>query len=205
MSQFDLVFFGIQGSGKGTQAKLLAGRHGFHIYEAGGSLREIASTETELGKKVRETIDGGNLVSAELILHVMEKAVTACPADQRILFDGIPRNQEQKDGFDAKMKQWGRPFACININVPREMALERILERGAQEGRADDQERQSIEKRFTWFEEQNIPVIEQYRQQGILVDADGVGTIEEVAERVEAALTELEQRMEGLPASESAS
>src|SRR6185295_10510811 len=97
----DLVFFGIQGSGKGTQAKKLAAEFGYDIFEAGGELRKIAASGSELGKTVKNYIDEGHLVPHEIIMEVVKEAIGKRPKDQKILFDGIPRDDNQMRDFDA--------------------------------------------------------------------------------------------------------
>src|SRR6185295_16910480 len=110
----DLVLFGIQGSGKGTQAKKLAADFGYDIFEAGGELRKIAASGSELGKTVKSYIDQGHLVPHEIIMQVVDEAIRARPKTQKILFDGIPRDEAQMKDFDAIMKKAGRDVRCIH-------------------------------------------------------------------------------------------
>src|ERR1035437_7262649 len=104
----DLIFFGIQGSGKGTQAKKLASAFGYDIFEAGGELRAIAATVTELGRTVKAHIDAGHLVPHAIVMQVVRVAILRRPREQKMLFDGIPRDLEQMRDFDAIMRG-GRP------------------------------------------------------------------------------------------------
>lgn len=176
----DLVLFGIQGSGKGTQAKKLCDEFGYEQFEAGGELRKIAASGSELGNTVRSYIDAGHLVPHEIIMKVVQEAVHARPKDQKILFDGIPRDLDQMRDFDAIMKEAGRDFRCIHILLTREQGIERILGRAKAEGRKDDSDVSIVTRRMDTFEEKTKPVIEAYRSQGKVMEIDGNRNIEQV-------------------------
>lgn len=180
----DLVLFGIQGSGKGTQAKRLAAEFGYDIFEAGGELRKIAASGSELGKTVKSYIDQGHLVPHEIIMQVVKEAVGARAKDQKILFDGIPRDLDQMRDFDAVMQEAGRPFRCVQILLTPEEATARILGRAKAEGRADDADTAIIERRMKTFTEKTMPVIAFYKERGILQEIDGNGSLEEVYGRL---------------------
>jgi adenylate kinase len=162
----DLVFFGIQGSGKGTQAKKLAVEFGYDIFEAGGELRKIASSGSELGKTVKGYIDLGHLVPHEIIMEVVKSAILARPKTTKILFDGIPRDAEQKADFDAIMKGAGRDFIGIHFLLDADEATKRILGRAQQEGRADDANTEIILRRMKTFTDKTLPVIKEYEKAG---------------------------------------
>ncbi|PIR48422.1 adenylate kinase [Candidatus Peregrinibacteria bacterium CG10_big_fil_rev_8_21_14_0_10_55_24] len=184
----DLVFFGIQGSGKGTQAKRLAAQFHYSIFEAGGELRKIAASGSQLGETVKSFIDVGKLVPFAIIMQVVKEAILARPKDQKILFDGIPRDEDQMNAFDVIMREVGRKFSCVEIFLPEEEALQRILGRAQQEGRADDADEKTIRRRMETFHEKTRPVIEAYRAQGLLIEVDGHGSVEEIYERLTEAL-----------------
>lgn len=182
----DIVLFGIQGSGKGTQAKRLAAEFGFDIFEAGGELRKIAATDSELGHTVKSFIDAGKLVPHMIIMAVVKEAVASRPKEQRILFDGIPRDEHQMRDFEHVMNELGRPYKCIHITLPREKAIERILGRAKIENRKDDADIATIERRMDTFTEKTLPVIETYARQGNMLEVDGDAEPEEVYERLKA-------------------
>jgi adenylate kinase len=184
----DIVLFGIQGSGKGTQAKKLAAEFGYDIFEAGGELRKIKASGTELGKLVASSIDVGRLVPHEIIMRVVREAIRARPPDRRIIFDGIPRDLDQMRDFDAVMQETGRGFRCVQILCDMEKAVRRILGRAGIEGRTDDLNEEAIRKRMALFTEKTLPVIERYRARKNMTDIDGEGTIEEVYERLKKGL-----------------
>src|SRR3989338_3026273 len=104
----DLVLFGIQGSGKGTQAKLLASEFGYEIFEMGGELRSLVASGSELGKTVASYIDQGNLVPHEIIMQVLREGIAKRDGGRTILFDGVPRDLDQMRDFDASMHELKR-------------------------------------------------------------------------------------------------
>ena len=180
----DLVLFGIQGSGKGTQAKKLAEEFGYYIFEAGGELRKIKASGSELGKTVKKYIDEGHLVPFEIIMQVVREAIVAQPVDQKILFDGIPRDGDQMEAFNDIMEEVGREFQCVQIILEEEEALERIRGRAEEEGRADDADQEKVLRRIGLFKEVTMPVINFYKNDGKLTEVNGAGTMEEVYERL---------------------
>jgi len=187
----DLVFFGIQGSGKGTQAKMLAEEYGYYIFEAGGELRKIKASGSELGDLVKQYIDNGELVPFEIIMKVVGEAVAAVPADQQILFDGIPRDEEQMRGFDQTLIDAGRQFHCVHILLDKDEAVERIKGRAEKEGRADDADQEKVLRRMDLFAEKTMPVIETYASAGKIIEVDGEGSVEEIYERIKEGISGL--------------
>jgi adenylate kinase len=182
----DLSIFGVQGSGKGTQAKRLAAEFGYYVFETGGELRKIIASGSELGKLVASYLDKGNLAPLEVVMQVAKEAIAARPADQSILFDGIPRDMAQKEGFDKILQEAGRHIRCVELVLPKEIAIERILGRAKIEGRADDANIDAIQRRLQVFEERTRPVIEAYAADGNMVFVDGLGSMDDVYERLKA-------------------
>jgi len=176
----DLVFFGIQGSGKGTQAKKIAAECGYDIFEAGGELRKIVASGSSLGKTVQSYIDQGHLVPHEIIMQVVAEAIKARPKTTKILFDGIPRDSAQKKDFDEVMKKADRKFRCIHFLLDATEAKSRILGRAEEEGRADDADLTIIERRMKTFSEKTLPVIEGYKKAGLISEIDANRGVEEV-------------------------
>ena len=184
LSEMDIVLFGIQGSGKGTQARKLAEEFGYILFETGGALRAIAATDSDLGRQVKEIIDSGHHVSPEIVMDVVKAVVKGCPKDKPIIFDGIPRNMDQMEPFNQVLAGGGREFRCIEIHVDEEAAVQRILKRAEIEGRADDASEEKIRLRMQLFHEKTEPVIEAYRAKGVVVDVDGEGDVEKVYKRL---------------------
>ncbi len=184
----DLVFFGIQGSGKGTQAKRLAQEFQYYIFEAGGELRKIAASGSELGNTVKSFVDNGELVPFTIIMQVVKEAIKAQPKDQKILFDGIPRDEDQMLAFDVIMRETDRDFLCIHILLTKEEGLNRIRGRAKIEGRADDADEGKILRRMELFEDKTKPVIRTYAEAGKVREIDGKGSVEEIYVRIKDAL-----------------
>lgn len=176
----DLVLFGIQGSGKGTQAKRLAAEFGYEIFEAGGELRTIAASGSELGNTVKSYIDNGKLVPFAIIMQVVKEAVLLRPLTQNILFDGIPRDLDQMKAFDDIIRYAGRDVRCIHLLLSPEEGMKRILGRAKAEGRADDANVEIVQRRMNTFVEKTMPVIEKYKKEGKVVEIDGMKSVEEV-------------------------
>jgi adenylate kinase len=172
----NFVLFGIQGSGKGTQAKIIAEKYKLKIFETGEALRNLAHEDSELGHKVKTLVESGNLVSANIIVEIIENFLSKLPENQDILFDGFPRNLEQEKLFDEMMKKHHRDFMAINLNLPQEETVKRLLARG----RHDDVP-EIITKRIRIFFQDTTPIIDHYRAQSKVVDINGFQTIDNVS------------------------
>lgn len=184
----DIVLFGIQGSGKGTQAKRLAAAYGWHSFEAGGELRSIAASGTELGNTVKGYIDQGHLVPHDIIMRVVQEAICARPKSEVILFDGVPRDLDQMRDFNRIMEECGRAFRCVELHVDEPTVINRLRKRAAEQGRADDAKDEFILRRMTLFHEKTEPVIAAYREAGRMSEVDGDAPEDEVFSRMKAAL-----------------
>ncbi len=189
----DLVLFGIQGSGKGTQAKRLAKEFGYEIFEAGGELRKIAASRSELGKKITSYIDKGALVPHEIIMEVVKEAIGKIPKTQKILFDGIPRDAMQQRDFDRIMNQAGRQFTCIHLLLSRDKAVKRIIGRAQEQGRNDDKDLTAINRRMTTFVESTLPILARYKHEGKVIEINGDRTMDEVYGSLEKMVRSLEK------------
>lgn len=185
----DLVLFGIQGSGKGTQAKRLAQEQGYAIFETGAELRKIAASGTELGQTIASYIDAGHHAPHDIVMQVVRTAIEEYPLQQKLLFDGIPRNLDQMIAFNDLMRDIGRTFTCIQLTVDEEQAIQRIKQRAIEQGRADDASDEAIRLRISLFHEKTEPVIKAYIDQGKVVEVSGEGTMDEVYERITEALS----------------
>src|SRR3989344_560780 len=115
-----------------------------------------------------------------ILMQVVKEAIAARPASQQILFDGIPRDADQKKDFDAIMKEVGRDFRCIHLLLDPEEGLQRIFGRAKAEGRADDSNEEIIRRRMKTFTEKTMPVIAEYKRAGKVKEIDGKGTVEEI-------------------------
>lgn len=205
----DYILFGIQGSGKGTQGKILAQKHGLEYFEAGGELRKLAKEDSELGKKVKEIMEAGRLVPIEAIMEIVENYVNNIPEGKSVVFDGIPRNNEQRILFEELMNKLGKKPSALLIEISEEETIRRITNRWMSKStgrvymskelalqecdeadiyqRADDNE-ESIRVRINAYKNKTLPVIDWYREQKRLLEVDGTPPIEEVIKLVDQAI-----------------
>jgi adenylate kinase len=184
-----IVFLGPPGSGKGTQARLLAERLGVPTISTGEILREAVRQKTALGQKAQEVMERGDLVSDDLILALIEERIGHLDARGGFILDGFPRTIEQARAFDTTLARAGESLsAAINFAVPPEQLTQRMLSRGKAEGRADDRP-ETIRERLRVYREKTEPLVAFYRERGILADVDGVGSVSEVAQRIDEALS----------------
>jgi len=171
----DLIIFGIQGRGKGTQASLLADKFGYQIFETGGALRAVMQQDSELGQKVKAIVERGDLVDNDIVMEIVADWLEQLPTGEAVLWDGIPRTLEQQITFSALLKKRGREVQAACLQVPRETVIERMLGRG----RADDT-MEVIERRLQNYEQETALAIDIYRQTGVLIDVDGTKPIKSV-------------------------
>ena len=174
----DVIIFGMQGAGKGTQGSLLATKKDLVIFETGGALRKIRQEDSELGRTVKDIMDRGDLVTNDIVMNIVEDFLQKNEG-KRILFDGIPRMLEQKKTFDTIIKKFGRTLEGVFLTIPEKEAISRMLERG----RADDT-LEVIKNRLKNYNEETLPAIEEYEQEGIITRIEGVGSIEEISTQV---------------------
>lgn len=184
-----LLIIGPQGSGKGTQGVRIAQAYGIPAVSTGDVFRANVKDGTDLGLKVKAVIDAGDLVPDALTGEIVRDRLSQDDAAQGFLLDGYPRNLGQVGDLDAFLDERGEPLtAVIELSVPRDESIRRIALRATEQGRADDNE-ESIAKRLSIYESETAPILDVYRERGIVDAVDGVGTLDEVFERIVAALT----------------
>lgn len=189
LPKYDAIFMiGPQGSGKGTQGRVLAERMGYFYWEMGGILRQEAKKDTPFGRKVKDLIDNGKLLEDEELFRVMQTELPEVIKHKRLLFDGVPRTVPQGLHLFNYLNQNGyNQFAAIHIDVPKEESVKRLLERAHHEFRTDDTP-DKISLRLEIYEKQTKPVLKLMEGVGDLITIDGVGTIEQITERINQAL-----------------
>jgi adenylate kinase len=177
----DLIILGPQGSGKTTQAYLLAKRFGFALLGAGDALREIAREDTELGRKVRQTINvEGHLVQPELISEVIKQRVATVPKDRGLILDGYPRSSAQYALFKEFWPETGRGnYQVIFIDLPESEATNRLAGRA----RPDDTPA-AIRNRLQSFYAETMPMIREMEADGKVLHVDGAPSIDQVHQRI---------------------
>jgi adenylate kinase len=184
------LIVGPQGSGKGTQGVLVAEAFGVPQIATGDIFRANVAGGTELGKRVQAIIESGDLVSDELTSELVRDRLVQPDAANGFVLDGYPRNQGQVDDLDAFLSGRGESLdAVIELSVPRDVSIERLRQRAIDQGRTDDTE-EVISNRLAIYERETAPILEVYRPQGLVVSIDGVGTFDEVTERIFSALAD---------------
>lgn len=183
-----IVLLGPPGSGKGTQAAMLKGRLGVPHISTGDLLRQAVADGTELGKKAKAAMDAGELVSDDLMLGLIEERLGADDVATGFILDGYPRNRAQAKSLDELLERIGQPVdKALELSVDEEEIVERLAKRARDEGRSDDTE-EVIRNRLAVYREQTAPISDHYDRKGLLTRVDGIGSIEEINQRLVAAL-----------------
>ena len=209
-----LVIFGPQGAGKGTQSEKIAEKYGIPTISTGEIFRAAQAAGTALGLKVLRYVDGGKLVPDDLTIEVIRERLSADDCKDGFLLDGFPRSLKQAEALDEFLAEQGAALdAALVIEVPEEVSLRRLLGRRACQEcgrnysldappmvdwtcdrcggkvveRADDHE-ETIRKRLSLYHSQTEPLKAFYERKGILRPVDGLGSVDEVFERIATAL-----------------
>ncbi len=183
-----LLIVGPQGSGKGTQGIRIADAFGIPAISTGDMFRAAVASGSELGTQVSQIIEAGDLVSDELTTAVVRDRLAQDDAAGGFLLDGYPRNLSQVRDLDAFLDGRGEQLdGVIELVVPREESIQRLSLRAADQGRSDDTE-QVIANRLAIYERDTAPILDVYRERGIALEIDGVGSLDEITDRVIAAL-----------------
>jgi|SRR5687768_7164756 len=184
-----LVLLGPPGSGKGTQATRLKEYLQVPHISTGDLLRAEVAAGSPLGVQAKEVMAQGNLVSDEILLGMLESRFSRPDTKNGFILDGYPRNLAQADALGVLLKKIGQPMDyAVQLEVPTDLLVERIAGRAAAEGRADDTP-ESVRTRLKVYNDQTAPVIEYYRQHGQLTVVNGVGSLDDVFNRLIEALS----------------
>ena len=188
MSELGIVMLGAPGAGKGTQAVRIAETHGIPHISTGEMLRGAIAAGSELGQKVKEIVESGALVPDELVIEVIRERLTQPDAQKGFVLDGFPRTIGQAEALDTLLAELGRPLEIVlELELAEETAVERMLGRAAEQGRADDTP-EVIKNRFAVYRRQTEPLSNYYRSTGILVAIDSSPGMDEVFAEIERVL-----------------
>ena len=191
MSDLNIVMLGAPGAGKGTQAVRIAETHGIPHISTGEMLRSAIAAGSELGQKVKEIVESGALVPDELIVEVIRERLSQPDADGGFVLDGFPRTIGQAEALDALLVELGRPLEVVlELELEQETAVERMLGRAAEQGRADDTP-EVIKNRFEVYRRQTEPLSNYYRGKGNLVAVDAAPSMDEVFAEIERVLDDV--------------
>jgi len=179
------VLFGPPGAGKGTQAGAMAERYNLCHLSTGELLRSEIAAGSPLGLQAKTLIEGGNLVPDEVVEGMIDAKFNSVKGVDGFLLDGFPRTLAQADALKAMLAKRGEGVtACVSIMIPDALIHERIAHRATLEGRADDAKDEVVSNRIKTYHEKTEPLIAYYKAAGLYREIDGVGTIEEVRERI---------------------
>jgi adenylate kinase len=185
----NLILFGAPAAGKGTQAKRLVSERGFVQLSTGDMLRAARASGSELGNRVAAIMDGGSLVSDEIVIALIEEALNTRKGASGFVFDGFPRTLAQAQALDALLARHGQAIdLVISLDADAEKLLARIAKRFEQEGRADDNP-ESYKVRLKAYFDQTAPLLTYFSEQGKVVSIDGMADVESVARDITSAIS----------------
>ncbi len=185
MNDIKTVFlFGRPGSGKGTQAKLLAEKLGWSVFSTGDKFKVLRDEASSIGEKVRENYDAGKLIPDWFPSYLFEGAMLDLGKEDGIVCEGFPRNVSQAELTDEVLGWLSRPYVVLHLSVNEEEALNRMLERAKEEHRPDSDDEAKIRARFDTYRTQTEPVLDYFRKNGKLVEVNGEQSREAILEDI---------------------
>jgi adenylate kinase len=187
----NVLLLGPQGAGKGTQAKRIAAEYDIPHISSGEILRAEMQAGTELGRRVKDVVDRGDLVSDELMIELIRTRLAQPDTDAGFVLDGFPRTSGQAEALDEMFGDIGRSFSVVfALQIPDEVAIERLLRRAEIEGRTDDT-LEAISRRLETYHRETAPLVEYYRVRGNLVPIHGDRAENEVFAEIQSALEQV--------------
>jgi adenylate kinase len=181
---FNLVLFGPPGSGKGTQSENIISKFGLLHVSTGDLLRAEKKAETPLGLEAKKFMDNGELVPDEVVIGMISSKIDANPEAKGFIFDGFPRTVAQAEALDKLLSFKNNPInLVISLQVKEEELIKRLVERGKESGRVDDNE-EVITKRIKVYHQETSPVADFYNEQDKLVTVEGIGSIGDIFEAI---------------------
>jgi len=209
----NIIILGQQGSGKGTQAEMLAQKYNLEHLDVGGTLRELSKMDTPLGKEIYNVLNvTKGLITDEILFKVLRLKLSSLPREQGVIFDGAPRNLEQAKYLEILFREFGKKIDKVFfVNIPEEESVARISKRwvcqkcrlvlimgkdvqsekdqcpacDAPITQRKDDTPEGIQIRLRIFQEETMPVINFYKEKGLLAEIDGKQSIEKVFKEIE--------------------
>lgn len=180
----NIVLFGPPGSGKGTQSEKVIEKYGLVHISTGDLLREQVAAKTALGKKAKAIMDSGELVSDKIVIGMIRNKIKEHQEGPGFIFDGFPRTVDQARELRKVLTDYDeRVGVLISLEVPREELVKRLLNRGKETGRSDDN-KQTINNRIDVYNRQTIPVTYYYDKMRKHAAVDGTGSVDEIFGRI---------------------
>lgn len=177
----NLVLFGAPGSGKGTQSEKLIEKYGLHHISTGEVLRKHIKEGSDLGKTADSYISKGHLIPDELMIDILRDELGKIIADSKgVIFDGFPRTIPQAEALDLMLADFGVDLhGVVGLEVPEDELVSRMIQRGKQTGRADDNE-ETINNRLKVYHNQTEPLKEHYIGKGKYMKINGLGSVDDI-------------------------
>ena len=174
----NIVIFGAPGSGKGTQSERIVEKYGINHISTGDVLRAEIKNGTELGKTAKGYIDQGQLIPDELMIDILASVFDSFKDSKGVIFDGFPRTIAQAEALKKMLAERGQDVSVmVDLDVPEEELMVRLIKRGKDSGRADDNE-ETIKKRLHVYHSQTAPLIDWYKNEKKYQHINGLGTME---------------------------
>ena len=174
----NIVIFGAPGSGKGTQSERIVEKYGINHISTGDVLRAEIKNGTELGKTAKGYIDQGQLIPDELMIDILASVFDSFKDSKGVIFDGFPRTIAQAEALKKMLAERGQDVSVmLNLEVPEDELMVRLIKRGKDSGRADDNE-ETIKKRLHVYHSQTSPLIDWYKNEKKYQHINGLGTMD---------------------------
>lgn len=174
----NIVIFGAPGSGKGTQSERIVEKYGINHISTGDVLRAEIKNGTELGKTAKGYIDQGQLIPDELMIDILASVFDSFKDSKGVIFDGFPRTIAQAEALKKMLAERGQDVSVmVDLEVPEDELMVRLIKRGKDSGRADDNE-ETIKKRLHVYHSQTSPLIDWYKNEKKYQHINGLGTME---------------------------
>ena len=174
----NIVIFGAPGSGKGTQSERIVEKYGINHISTGDVLRAEIKNGTELGKTAKGYIDQGQLIPDELMIDILASVFDSFKDSKGVIFDGFPRTIAQAEALKKMLAERGQDVSVmVDLEVPEDELMVRLIKRGKDSGRADDNE-ETIKKRLHVYHSQTAPLIDWYKNEEKYQHINGLGTME---------------------------
>ena len=174
----NIVIFGAPGSGKGTQSERIVEKYGINHISTGDVLRAEIKNGTELGKTAKGYIDQGQLIPDELMIDILASVFDSFKDSKGVIFDGFPRTIAQAEALKKMLEERGQDVSVmLDLEVPEDELMVRLIKRGKDSGRADDNE-ETIKKRLHVYHSQTSPLIDWYKNEKKYQHINGLGTME---------------------------
>ncbi len=187
----NIVIFGAPGSGKGTQSERIVEKFGINHISTGDVLRAEMKNGTELGKTAKGYIDQGQLIPDDLMISILASVLDSFKDSKGVIFDGFPRTIAQAEALKKMLAERGQEVSImLDLEVPEDELMVRLIKRGKDSGRADDNE-ETIKKRLVVYHSQTAPLIDWFKNEGKYQHINGLGTMDAIFADIVAAIEKL--------------